>query len=359
MHNTPFPAMAEPAVVRRRVRSILVITLVMTGGAVLYALLFSGAHPHALITAAISGVIIGLGIGLAEVLYFQERGTRLRFSVLLAVRTVFYVVFVTGTLVLVIMGHNAGMRGISLGEMLAHPEARAFLAGREFLMIVLYALLLTTAVNFIRQVNRLLGHNVLLAFVTGRYHRPMAEDRVFMFLDITASTGLAEHLGDLRYHEFLNEFFYDVSPAILETGGRVYQYVGDEVVITWPAAQGVRDMNCIRCFFRIAAILARNGDEYERRFGLVPRFKAGLHAGRVIAGEIGDLKKEIVFHGDVVNTAARIRSECARHGRILLLSKDLLDRLDLGGSLSPENVGTIRLPGKHTDVTLYSFAEAA
>lgn len=65
----------------------------------------------------------------------------------------------------------------------------------------------------------------------------------------------------------------------------------------------------------------------EEYYGLVPEFKAGAHSGEVIAAEIGDLKKGIVFSGDVLNTAARIQGECNRLGRRLLVSRELMEQL--------------------------------
>ena len=46
--------------------------------------------------------------------------------------------------------------------------------------------------------------------------------------------------------------------------------------------------------------------QLEREFGVVPRIRGSLHFGPVIVGEIGDIKRAIVFNGDVMNTAARL-----------------------------------------------------
>ena len=98
---------------------------------------------------------------------------------------------------------------------------------------------------------------------------------------------------------------------------------------------------------------------YRKKYGFIPGFKAGYHYGPVIAGEIGDVKKEIVFHGDTVNTAARIRSECTRLRKDLLLSGDLLSRIAIDDILTPEMIGKIKLRGKEEEVELFTIAEAA
>lgn len=343
---------------KRKFHSILITTLVMMGFAVLYAELFLSTRPRIIENGLIIGFIIGFVSSCAEVLYFQARGRRLRFWILLLLRTAFYVVLITVTVVYVYAYHLTVMHSSTLSEAFRSTEFRAFLHEGEFTGILVYALAATLAVNFVRQVNRLLGQNALLYFFTGKYHTPIEELRVFMFLDLKASTGIAEVLGHARYHQFLNDFFHDITPAIVESNGEIYQYVGDEIVVSWPAQVGLKNANCILCYFRARAAIDLVSDRYERRYGFVPLFKVGYHLGPVIAGEIGDVRHEIVFHGDTVNTAARIRSECSLIGKDLLLSAELLTRLDITAILTPESVGQIKLSGKTESIELYTLKEA-
>ncbi len=326
---------------------------------VTYAVVFGDAHYHGIFVGAVAGLAIGLVLSIGEVYFFQTRGQRLRFSVLLGLRTLFYVVVISGVVIVVVATHQAYMDSTSLVTALASSTFRRFLVGGDFLRVSFYALTTSLAINFVRQISRLLGPKVLLNYLTGRYHRPVEEDRIFMFLDIKSSTAIAERLGNKLYHSFLNDFFFDISAPIVETKGRIYQYVGDEVVVTWTEQEGLQDANCIACFFRVAATLHMHADLYERKYGFFPGFKAGYHFGPVIAGEIGDAKKDIVFHGDTVNTAARIRSECSRLGKDLLFSGDLRGKLADVRGLIPESVGKIRLKGKQEEIELFTFREAA
>jgi adenylate cyclase len=342
-----------------RLKTIVIGTGVMAGLGVTYAVVFGDAHYHAIIQGAVAGLVIGLVVSIGEVYFFQTRGQRLRFSMLLGLRTLFYVVVISGIVVIVIALHQAYMESTSLTEALTSETFHTFLVSGEFLRIFFYALTTSLAINFVRQISRLLGPKVLLNYLTGRYHRPVEEARIFMFLDIKSSTAIAERLGNKLYHSFLNDFFFDISSPIVESRGRIYQYVGDEVVVTWTEEEGLREANCIACFFRVAATLHMHADLYERKYGFIPGFKAGYHFGHVIAGEIGDVKKDIVFHGDTVNTAARIRSECSRLGKDLLFSGDLRGKLaDISG-LIPESVGKIRLRGKQEEIELFTLREAA
>ena len=209
---------------------------------------------------------------------------------------------------------------------------------------------------FFRQLDRFLGPGVLVRYMLGRYHRPHREARIFMFLDLKSSTALAEELGPEAYYGLINEFFRDISGPVLANAGEIYEYVGDEVVLTWKEEQGIKDANCIRVFFDIDRIIEKKNQRYLDRFGVVPEYKAGVHVGEVMTAEIGDLKKGLVFNGDVLNTGSRIEKECERVGRRLLSSADLFERLTLPDGLTAEAMGPAALRGKSEPLELVAFA---
>lgn len=344
---------------QQQLRTVLNTTLIMIGVGIVYVLLFADHHPHSFLNGIIIGAILGAGTSSADAFFFSRYRQKLSFTVIIALRTLFYVVLIAGTVFFVILWHASWMHDTTLTGAYADPKFQEFLWRGEFLRIIIYALVASFFINFIRQVNRLLGHNALLKYITGRYHQPMEEERIFMFLDIKSSTAIAERLGNIRYHKFLNDFFHDISAAIVASKGTIYQYVGDEVVVTWTKESGLKNANCIACYFRIAAAIHLQAPKYERKYGIIPEFKAGYHFGLVVSGEIGDIKREIVYHGDTVNTAARIRTECTTLQKDLLLSGDLMRRLPPTDYLSPESIGRIKLRGKEEEIELYSILEAA
>jgi adenylate cyclase len=197
---------------------------------------------------------------------------------------------------------------------------------------------------------------VLGYFVAGVYHRPKAEERLFLFLDLTGSTQLAERLGSARYFELLRRFVDDLSEPVLETGGEIYQYAGDEVVITWQMDAGLREAACIRCFFDIRAAIRRESVRYERDFGVVPAFRGGLHGGPVTAGELGDLRRQIVFVGDILNTAARLEEYAKRTGHDLVVSGAVLGKITLPPGVRATSCGELALRGKEASVAAYGLA---
>jgi len=179
-------------------------------------------------------------------------------------------------------------------------------------------------------------------------------ERIFMFLDITSSTSIAEKLGHVKYFELLNDFFNDLANPIEEHNGEIYQYVGDEVVVSWPLEDGIDRANCLNCFFDIVDTIENLSFRYLDRYELVPSFKAGMHFGKVSTGTIGTLKKEIIYTGDVLNTTSRIEGQCNIHKVNLLLSKDLLSKIPNENEFEFVEIGEISLRGKTSYVTLFT-----
>jgi adenylate cyclase len=211
---------------------------------------------------------------------------------------------------------------------------------------------LVCGTQFMLQVNDKFGPGVLWKLITGRYYHPREEERIFMFLDLRSSTSIAERLGHRRFFELLRELYQDMTWPVTECRGEIYQYVGDEVVISWSPRRGLSDDNCIRCFYRIDETINAKRADYLDRFGVAPAFKAGVHLGPATVGEIGVLKKDIVYSGDVLNTTARIQAECNRHRVDLLVSSDLLERMGIGDAFHALPIGEIPLRGKAEPLAL-------
>ncbi len=301
------------------------------------------------------GMIIGLASALFE-LYAVPRLTR-RFGAgtMVVIRALGYIVCLAAfvhayTFILFGLVNGGGVLGF-----LESDRYRNFVTDGRFVLGVLGLTLMSFVISFVWQVNRMLGPGTLLALLFGRYRRPVTEERIFMFLDLRDSTAIAERLGDVRFNALKNDFYHDLSEPVLQTRGRIYEYVGDEVVITWTYRDGLRDGNCVRCFFLIEREVRRSRREYLEKYGVVPAFKAGLHGGPVVTSEIGDLRKGIVHSGDTVNTTARIEALCRPLGHRLLISASLLGQLPPDLALKTEDLGYVPLRGKELRMHVYSI----
>ncbi len=232
-------------------------------------------------------------------------------------------------------------------------------ADRTFIQTVGASFVAALLFNFVGQVNRLLGQRVLLRLILGRYHRPREEVRVFLLIDLRGSTQIAERLGNLTYHRFVKRFISDVTVGAIRHGGEVHRYVGDEVILTWTATEGLRDAACVRTVFAFADTLQAAHPEYESEFGVVPDYWAGLHLGSVVAGEVGTVKHEIAFLGDTLNAAARIAAACKTYQREFLASADVISALELPPGVATESLGRIELRGIEAPVELFSVTRTA
>jgi len=224
-------------------------------------------------------------------------------------------------------------------------------------LIILFGIFLVLCivlVNFIQVINKKFGPGQTLAILFGKYHQPQIEQRIFMFLDLKSSTTYAEQLGHLRYSLMIQDCFFDLNRLLIRRHASVYQYVGDEAVLTWKYNEGLKDGNCVRIFFDFQALLQKRASYYQRRYGIVPEFKAGLNGGEITVAEVGNVKKEIAYHGDVLNTAARIRDLCNKIDCKLLLTNQLAQHLMIVNHFDYKAEGEYMLRGKGEKIQVFS-----
>ncbi len=309
--------------------------------------------------ASFSVMVSGLLVGVLEVLFVNQWFSKASLVKTIAYKFLLYL-FLFTILISILYPIAASIElEVPVTDPAVWEKFRLFWSGQALWSTALqltFSLLLSLLYASIREN---LGYSVLAHFFTGKYHTPKEEERIFMFLDMKSSTRIAESLGHLRYFDFLQRYYDDLANAIIQSEGEVYQYVGDEIVLTWPLAKGIADHNCIHCFFAMKRALVRKAAKYDKKFGHIPEFKAGIHLGAVTAGEVGALKKEIVFTGDVLNTAARIQGLCRPTQEELLISQEVKDAVsDLSGFYFTL-LDSIHLEGKQLPVTVYGVREVS
>ena len=304
--------------------------------------------------AIVMGVPLGLAFGIIELFIFS--GLRRKFLNLPLLLTLFLKAFAYVLVIYFISGIVGLIVGYFQGKLIEEWYASFF--DVDQLILIFYILLMYLGFSFYMHITQLLGEGVLIKFLLGKYRKPTGEHRIFMFLDIKSSTTIAERLGLEKYYSLLNDFFHEISEPVRATKAEIYQYVGDEVILTWKTNEGLADSNCLKIFFKIRDNVYKNRKYYRDKYGDIPYFKAGIHFGEVISAQIGDIKREIIYNGDVLNTSARIQEQCNVFKRELLISGILLKQLDIENEYSAEKVDTIKLRGKENAIELYSLAQS-
>ncbi len=296
--------------------------------------------------------LLGVLVGCMEVFFFKNLFVNKPFAFKIFFKSVFYSVIIF--LFLVVLGATFMSHRLnkSITDISIIQSQIRFVSNFVFLSLFIYIGFAFFLSFFIFEISKSMGLMVVYNFITGKYHKPSIEERVFMFMDMQSSTTIAEQLGHVKYYELLNKYYADMSDAILNSNGEIYQYVGDEVVISWPKHIGIENNNCLKCFFDIKETINSKSQDYISQFGLIPSFKAGIHVGQVTTGEIGELKKEIVFTGDVLNTTSRIQMLCNEYKTQLLVSQQLLDLLTLKDSYVVSQIGEIQLRGKNRKISI-------
>jgi len=224
-----------------------------------------------------------------------------------------------------------------------------------FSCLAIYYFLMTLLVSYINQMRRKFGPGVLIPLLLGKYSRPQDELRILLFMDLNGSTTLAEKLGHIRYSEFIRDSFLDINLVVPRFSAQIYQYVGDEIVLTWPYQDSDKyKLAPLDFFFECQRRFQRRSAYYLKHYGQVPSFKAGVHMGEVTAVEIGDIKRDIAYHGDTMNTAARILGVCNEYHKDILVSDTMLQSIRNLVRYKIEQLGMIRLRGKMEEVAIAS-----
>ena len=303
--------------------------------------------------SALSGVLTSLVIATPILLFLLKgeragplrRLRRLPLALYFAAKVLFYFVVIVGGL----------MVSRYFFWLDNPPEFFAF--DGVFRRSIVFSVAMAVVGALAAEMSGLLGFGTLKNLLIGRYVQPRRERRAFLLIDMKDSTGVAERLGPVRFHELLNDFFHDVADAALECEAEIHKYVGDEAILTWPEAAAT-DGDCLRFPFLAQEVVERRRKTYLSRFGVVPTFRAAIHSGEIVAGEIGDVRREIAYVGDTLNVAARLLEAAKELGRDVLVSDDLLAQAALPAGLKVEKLPTLSVRGRAQPLAVSALARS-
>ncbi|MGB0525067.1 MAG: adenylate/guanylate cyclase domain-containing protein [Flammeovirgaceae bacterium] len=309
------------------------------------------------ITNSICGLVIGLLIGSIDIMIQRILKQKHSFKKMLLVKSSIYTITFISFATIFGLLWQYSQKDLSFTG--AIQEIQTSFALNIIIAYILLNIMASILISFISQLSDIAGREKLLPLLAGHYYAPREEQRVFMFLDLRSSTTIAEQLGHVLFSQLIQDCFHDLNQVIGKYKAFIYQYVGDEAVLTWRHEDGLNNLNCLRVFYAYQEALKSRATYYQSKYGHVPEFKAGVNIGDVMVAEIGEVKKEIAFHGDVLNTAARIQGLCNEYGQNLLISEFLEEQLNREQSFSRECLGEMELKGRVAPVKVYGIRDFA
>lgn len=329
---------------RRFMRVVRVAAVIGAGVGAVYGGAMAGPGAHALLVSLLISIPIGViaavltasWIAGIEMFLLPRASMRwldaLPFAAVFILKTLVY-----GAIAGVVFVGQPGQR--LLGVVTVYSPRTALIA-------VCLTLVAVAVLVMMFQAAGLVGYRTFMALLLGKYRRPYAERRFFLFVDVVGPTAIADRLGALEAHRFLGAVFAAVAEPVELGRGEIYQYVGDEIVVTWVEADGVADARALRCFFAMRAALAADANRFVQRFGVQPALRTALHLGEVITGEVGQVRRAIVFHGDVMNTTGRLEQATREVGCLFIASAEALAPLAPPPDIRTRDLGALALRGR-------------
>lgn len=333
---------------KKRIRQMGLIILCSVLLGILYPVINKEFDDQlAFVNGSVIGLLGGLAIAIQEDYRNFKRIKREHFILRLFKSMTLYTCYFALIVALTMTITGSLANGQGLVQYIRGPEFHHFIYDEDYLIIVTYALFFCALVTFTLIMSRKIESRVMFNMISGKYRKPVEEHRIFMSIDLNNSTNIAEELQEAEFYEFLNTFYLDLTPAIISTNGQIYRYVGDQILISWPVGTAIQNNSCLRFYYIAKDEVSRQRERYLTKWGLCPTFKAVIHAGKVIAGEIGDFKSQFVFHGEVLYQLASMEKHCKSIGVDILLSADYVVIADL--PLNLQSVNTLEgLPDLYT-----------
>ncbi len=315
--------------------------------------LFFKQH-YIIVETSILGFTIGLLTGLFEYFIAQVKLRKQRFLVAVIYRSVVYSLIILFSFTMLATIKLSIVHQCTFVEAIGEKNIVGYSIESGLYLLLLFLVLMSFFINILVQISQLFGPGELLNYVIGRYNKPVPEQRIFLFMDLDSSTSIAEKLGTEKYSSYLKDFFSDLTEPLIKTQGQVFQYVGDEAVVVWKLKEGLKNNNAINFIFFVKECINKRRDYYLSEYGIVPEFKAGMHMGETLITEVGDIKKEIVYHGELLNATSRIRSESKKRNQLLLISELLLNSISPKNGFHFKDLGCTKLRGKDQMIKLFS-----
>ena len=299
------------------------------------------------------GINMALGIGILE-FYVFPKWKQFSFSKFILCKYLLLVLTIVFASIFIYIGSEHNDHKKSVYALLTGLPT--FLRSGLFLSSFIYVLLFSVFFNVLKTISEYLGPQAIASALLGRYQQPAEEDITFIFIDLKSSTTLAERLGHVQYSLFIDRCFQKLTESIYKFDATVYQFVGDEAVLLWKTKDASKTVAPVLLYYDFLNRLQEDQPHFLSKFEETPHFRASIHAGMVTVTEIHSVKKDIVYHGDVLNTCARIKTQCSQFNKDVLVSSVIAGWLKDKKAYSARLMDHVVLRGKDSATSIYEVA---
>ena len=204
-----------------------------------------------------------------------------------------------------------------------------------------------------------------------------SENLTALFSDVKTFSGFTEVInnqygeekGAERLVEILNEYLGDLSDAIMQNGGTIDKYVGDEIV-SFFGAPVPRENNAFDACVAAVRMLQAEKLFNERNKDLLPinphtnepfylHSRIGLNTGMMVVGNMGTEKKlNYTIMGNNVNLASRLEGTNKVYGSWIIASESTWQKADNGenkGKLVARKLDFVRVVNVKKPVGIYNI----
>lgn len=174
-----------------------------------------------------------------------------------------------------------------------------------------------------------------------------------LFADIKGYTSLAEGLDPTELGRTLNEFFGPMASTIAAHDGVVDKYIGDGMMAVFGVTTPDPDhrVKALRTGLALLDTVRAVNDDREARGQPRVEFRMGLHAGQMLAGNVGAPERmQFTVVGDAVNLAARLTE--AADADSLVVAEGFLETGELQRRFRIRPCGSRRLRGLVDEVKI-------
>ncbi|WP_353956572.1 adenylate/guanylate cyclase domain-containing protein [uncultured Treponema sp.] len=184
----------------------------------------------------------------------------------------------------------------------------------------------------------------------------LTRELCFLFTDIRGFTTLCEGLPPKKVIPILNYYLEKETQIILNNGGDVDKYVGDEMMAFFSGPN--KEIKACKAAMEIRKAMREEQQVAKEEGKTLISMGIGINSGTVVFGPVGSsTRKDFTSIGDTVNLAARLEGANKEYGSKTIISEAVYEQLQ--GAFICRELDYITVKGKTEPVRIYEILQSA